>query len=156
MTDWEGEVFDPTMSASNSPYLHCGDDIAIVGYPFSLRVQGPRPVWKHGSIASEPGYAVNSLPILLADTDARGGMSGSPVYTRKKRINRTALADFVEEDLFRFVGVYCGRIGDDLQIGRITRLEEIMVMLDNPVPGNYRIISEESQIFPDVRPKKQP
>lgn len=42
-------------------------------------MQGVFPVWKRGSIASEPLFNINLGPAILVDAVTRRGMSGSPV-----------------------------------------------------------------------------
>lgn len=64
-----------------------GKDVFILGYPFSkdelLSCFGDNthyylPVWKRGSIATEPNLKIGDR-ILLVDSMSRPGMSGSPV-----------------------------------------------------------------------------
>ena len=54
-----------------------GMDVFILGYPFG---SGPPafPVWKRGSIASEPDLVKTTNGYYLIDTASRPGMSGSP------------------------------------------------------------------------------
>jgi len=55
-----------------------GLDVFILGYPFGLQPPG-YPVWKRGSIASEPDLVSLTDDYLLVDTASRPGMSGGPV-----------------------------------------------------------------------------
>lgn len=130
-------------------------DVFILGYPFSkdeLREGFGEesayflPVWKRGSIATEPGIRLGGR-VLLIDSLSRPGMSGAPVLIAQdekmlnsgsaknsevfKRIRdgsingldaiRALDADSLTstmEKRFRFVGVYSGVIGN-------TRLDQV-------------------------------
>lgn len=61
-------------------YPRVGADVFILGYPLGLVSQGIIPIWKRGSIASEPlAHLNNNLPVFLVDSVTRNGMSGSPI-----------------------------------------------------------------------------
>jgi hypothetical protein len=107
--------------------LAVGMDVFIVGYPYAI---GPAalPVWKRGSIASEPQVLDPERPYMLIDTATRSGMSGSPVIRRswgdqlledgsiETSISKSGVATGT-----RFVGVYSGRLKSsdprDAQLG---------------------------------------
>ena len=119
--------------------LEVGQDVFLLGYPFAHSFQGALPIWKRGSIASEPHVPIAGLPKILVDTASRPGMSGSPVFARERlegtwltaeehRLDKaweegkaepldvvSALGKSPHESVryseFRFVGVYAGRIG---------------------------------------------
>jgi Trypsin-like peptidase domain len=58
-----------------------GVDVFILGYPFGYAPPG-FPVWKRGSIASEPDLVHLADQYLLVDSASRPGMSGAPVIRR--------------------------------------------------------------------------
>lgn len=125
-----------------------GRDVFVVGYPFSreeLRegfgAEAPYflPVWKRGSIASEPALRLADRVVLI-DALSRAGMSGAPVLMAKdshemqalssktsavmQRIasgEGSALDNICSLDLadtrsvtrkrYRFLGIYSGTIG---------------------------------------------
>jgi hypothetical protein len=60
--------------------LYPSYDLFIVGFPFDFARYSVYPLWKKGTIASEPTL-INSNKFLI-DATARGGMSGSSVYFR--------------------------------------------------------------------------
>jgi S1-C subfamily serine protease len=92
-----------------------GMEVFILGYPF--KIEPPAfPVWKRGSIASEPQLSRLSSDYILVDTASRPGMSGSPVIRRswtnhlmEDGTNRPLDAT----TLTRFIGVYSGRVPTD-------------------------------------------
>jgi hypothetical protein len=130
-------------------------DVFILGYPFSkdemrssFGTDAPYyfPVWKRGSIATEPDIRLTGR-LLLIDSLTRPGMSGAPVviaqdetvislgsaenaaiFERRQRgemsaldalcaLDTNSLANMTEKR-FRFLGVYSGVIGN-------TRLEQV-------------------------------
>ena len=61
-----------------------GVDVFVLGYPFEPKIPS-YPIWKRGSIASEPdlvGSVVADADHFLVDTASRPGMSGAPVILR--------------------------------------------------------------------------
>jgi Trypsin-like peptidase domain len=129
-----------------------GMEVFILGYPFPIELPG-YPVWKRGSIASEPELAslapalgssgrreveFGSHPrdYVLVDTASRPGMSGAPVI-RRSWSNHDLEPNFVaavETPIDRFIGVYSGRARTtsayEAQIGLVwnaSLIEEIIV-----------------------------
>jgi len=96
----------------NSRYirLFVSQTCHIIGYPQGLAIRPAAevvfPVWKTGTIASEPYVNIDEDPKLLVDARTFRGMSGAPVIVRQ--LNYT-----------RFVGVYTGRTGDQSDIGYV-------------------------------------
>jgi hypothetical protein len=79
---------------------HVMDDIFIIGHPFGLTGgDGVLPLYKHGSIASEPSFPLHKLPRFLVDCRTDKGMSGSPAICNRFGIGPTR----------KFLGVYSGR-----------------------------------------------
>jgi hypothetical protein len=94
-------------------YPLVASEVFILGYPLGLTKQGIFPIWKRGSIASEPFFDLMDGPIILVDAVTREGMSGSPVL-----YFGNALATTEGRDAFGppssqpwLVGVYAGREG---------------------------------------------
>jgi len=60
-----------------------GMDAFILGFPKGIAHQQLLPIWKRGSIATEPEIPrEDDLPVFLVDTATREGMSGAPVLLR--------------------------------------------------------------------------
>jgi len=95
--------------------LHVGAEVFVLGYPAGLTASKRFPIWKRGTIASEPELDVDDLPKLLIDTATYSGMSGSAVYaastggyvSEKGHRVFTAGAGVLHS---RFVGVYSSRL----------------------------------------------
>jgi hypothetical protein len=104
--------------------IHIGMDVFILGYPFTVGPPG-FPVWKRGSIASEPDLAALDQGYLLVDTASRPGMSGAPVIRRSWGAhlmrNGSVLDNMAYET--KFIGVYSGRLHtkdqSDAQLGMV-------------------------------------
>ncbi|HAS0916752.1 serine protease [Enterobacter asburiae] len=55
--------------------------VVLIGYPYGLHdLSNMLPIWKTGSIASEPDYDFNGKKLFIVDVSAHPGMSGSPVF----------------------------------------------------------------------------
>lgn len=113
------------------------DDVFILGFPNNLSSGGRFPLWKKGSIASEPDIDVGDAPKFYVDAATRKGMSGSPVIIRRIGVHNVQDGIFNDDSSIGeaqvFGGVYSGRIqADDLlaaQIGIVWKpsvIEEII------------------------------
>ena len=106
------------------------------------------PIWKRGSIATEPDIDLDGLPKLFVDTASREGMSGAPVFAQYTGFwtpeDKSELKDSVFGTGRRFLGIYSGRVGDDpfqAQLGIVwkpTAIEEII---------KYSIIKEAQKVL---------
>jgi hypothetical protein len=104
--------------------LSVGHDVFILGYPFGIGPAG-LPIWKRGSIASEPQLFSPDQRYILVDSASRPGMSGSPVIRRSWGTH--AISDGgtqINGQLgTKFVGVYSGRLATndslDAQLGLV-------------------------------------
>jgi hypothetical protein len=93
-----------------------GFDCSIVGYP-SRNLEGlMTPIWRRGSLASEPLLPVDRKPMFLVDAVTGPGFSGAPVLRRQ--IGPLATRDddgqvSVQMDRVlttSLIGVYSGRV----------------------------------------------
>jgi hypothetical protein len=115
--------------------IRIGMDVYILGYPFGNQPPG-FPVWKRGSIASEPDLTKLGAGYMLVDTASRPGMSGAPV------IRRSWAAHLLNDDAIssdstpqsKFIGVYSGRLHtddpSDAQIGMVWPASDIDDIID--------------------------
>ena len=94
------------------------DDVYILGFPYGNRGGGNFPIWKKGSIATEPDIPLDGLPKMYVDTASREGMSGAPVIYRRWCFYGLKEGKLVGEsgigEIQNFVGVYSGRIKNSL------------------------------------------
>jgi hypothetical protein len=117
-------------------YPYVGDDVFIVGFPHGLTKQGAVPVWKRGSIATEPLLGIENNGLLyLVDSLTRKGMSGSPVIFFGGRV-QTEDGRRVEYPSRICVGVYAGREGStdeemSIALSRVWKTEAIEMLFYN-------------------------
>jgi hypothetical protein len=116
------EMYAINALSNDDLVVEVGMDVFVLGYPFNIGPAG-LPIWKRGSIASEPGITpLAQLPVFV-DTASRPGMSGSPVIRRSWGTH--ALADGSTSmglgAATKFIGVYSGRLASqdplDAQLG---------------------------------------
>jgi hypothetical protein len=116
-----------------------GMDVFVLGYPFG---SGPPafPVWKRGSIASEPDLVRIATGYYLIDTASRPGMSGSPVILRSWKghvMESNNFTPMTDGPIDRVIGIYSGRKDDapsEAQIGMVWHVDYI----DEIIDGNTR------------------
>jgi hypothetical protein len=103
--------------------IQVGMDVFVLGYPFSSAPPS-LPVWKRGSIASEPQLVGLGEKFYLVDTASRPGMSGAPVILRTYGAHLTdSGTSLTTAPATRFLGIYSGRLrtldAADAQLGRV-------------------------------------
>lgn len=93
-----------------------GSECSILGYPTPNLTGMKTPVWRSGTIASEPSLPIDGKPMFLIDASTSPGLSGAPVVRRhfgpapirkpdgqvEVKIDRVLTTDFI--------GVYAGRL----------------------------------------------
>jgi Trypsin-like peptidase domain len=122
-----------------------GLDVFVLGFPLGMKGGGDFPIWKRGSIATEPDFDIDDLPKIYIDTATREGMSGSPVYAQETGYWFPEDATNHNEPLggklgrgIRFLGVYSGRIGDGpfkAQLGIVWKHSAIEEIIQAKVTG---------------------
>jgi hypothetical protein len=136
----EGVALYPLNDLANTPLrIKIGMEVFILGYPFEIKLPA-FPVWKRGSIASEPDLVRFVEDYILVDTASRPGMSGAPVI-RQSRTNHLLETGGVltsSNTLTKFIGVYSGRLPTDhpheAQIGLVWDGS----LIDEIILGNVR------------------
>jgi hypothetical protein len=116
--------------------------VFILGYPLGLTKQGVVPIWKRGSIASEPFFYTTDGPIILIDALTRAGMSGAPVLcfgNEIATIEGTEVKGATPTDPL-LVGVYAGREGatseeTNMALGRVWKKELLDEIFYTRFPG---------------------
>lgn len=111
-----------------------GMDVFILGYPFGSKPPA-LPVWKRGSIASEPDLVLPTTGYYLVDTASRPGMSGSPAILRSwsNHILESNMwtTSGSQLPIDRIIGVYSGRLRPtDAQIGIVWHVSYIDDIID--------------------------
>jgi hypothetical protein len=115
-----------------------GMEVFILGYPFGSAPPA-FPVWKRGSIASEPDLVKMTTGFYLIDTASRPGMSGSPVILRSWSDHLLESSNWVattDKPIDRIIGVYSGRKDDavvEAQIGMVWHVDYIDEIIDHHI-----------------------
>jgi len=145
LPDYFDGVFKPINTCKFDDFdLRIADDIFVLGFPYSLTGGGYFPIWKRGSVASEPQIDYEGIPKFLIDTATRPGMSGAPVVLRRvglhnKSGNKITVETIIGE-IRNFVGIYSGRkVGDndfEAQLGVVWKKELIEEIIKGGVRDN--------------------
>ena len=131
----------------NHFYPPIGHQVFITGYPAGIEPSGIFPIWKAGTIASEPSVGmelggITTEDVLLVDGLTRAGMSGAPVVCLQKAGDLCFTDDGVQVSASKdgplLVGVYAGREGvtaseADLALGRVWKVGAIERLLSNSI-----------------------
>jgi hypothetical protein len=91
--------------------VEIGNDVFVLGYPLGFSHFISTPIWKRGSIASEPhAETPESRSRIMIDATTRNGMSGSAVIMRAKTHYVSENGAVVQQiNASRFIGVYSSR-----------------------------------------------
>jgi len=139
----------PALSEQAKP----AHDVFAIGYPQGINMLSVFPVWKRGSIASDPDIPVEGHPKFFVDMAGRGGLSGAAVFRIQRGTILEPTADghvvgFGEKT--EFIGLYSGRAADQLpadvrsgessDLGFVWRADVVLEML------NGRTLDEQPEI----------
>jgi hypothetical protein len=95
--------------------IYPGQDVFIIGYPLGVITGKPLPIWKRGTIASEPYIPIDGVQKMLIDTASRKGMSGSFVIAEHTGIFSPGGAEMSDDSWIgtgrKILGIYSGRLG---------------------------------------------
>lgn len=99
----------PFFYKERTPFI--GDEVFIIGYPWGLK-GGTQvlPIWKRGSISTEPNINLDGKQKILIDSKTTKGMSGSPVIYSYSGIYNKNIGTFTN-----FLGVYSGRMNEKIE-----------------------------------------
>jgi hypothetical protein len=88
-----------------------GADVFILGYPLGFAHFIGTPIWKRGSIASEPHVEAPGIKgRIVIDATTRKGMSGAPVVMRAATHYLTQTGEVkCAPNAYRIIGVYASR-----------------------------------------------
>jgi hypothetical protein len=120
-----------------------GMDCYILGFPENLIGAANTPIWKRGSIASEP---YQQHPYFI-DSATRKGMSGAPVIARHTGIfgmkGQTMTGNEIIGTVEKFIAIYSGRVGDDelgFQLGTAWQANVLDDILSVKTPGKHPLL----------------
>src|SRR5690242_7246944 len=73
------------LDSNHKPLCVLEAKLFVIGYP--QNTENFYPIWKSGTIASEPNLMPLGIPFFYIDATTRKGMSGSPVVFRDNKIS---------------------------------------------------------------------
>ncbi|EEV5716938.1 TPA: serine protease [Escherichia coli] len=81
--------------------------VTLIGYPYGFHdAANMLPVWKTGSVASEPEYDFNGEKTIVLDISAFPGMSGSPAMIVAKGGYGDKDGNMYAGNAYHFLGIY--------------------------------------------------
>lgn len=104
--------------------------ISVVGFPYGEASFEGLPIWKSGSVASDPDIDYGNSPQFLIDATGRPGMSGSPVYAIRTSGYQEEDGDIMMAPGRKFLGVYAGDIDQTSEVGRVWKASALMEIYD--------------------------
>jgi hypothetical protein len=111
-----------------------GDSVSIIGFPLGLVQSAGLPIWKTGTVASDPDLNFRGRPMFAVDTTSRPGMSGSPVYAVRSSAYQSTSGQlkgiFSGGSAKKFLGVYSEQ-SQAVEIGGVWKAEVLKVLYDS-------------------------
>lgn len=149
----------PVMSEPARP----AHEVFAIGFPQGVRTVNVFPVWKRGTIASDPDIPVEGHPKFYIDMAGRGGLSGAPVYRVQQGLvtEQTPTGQSIGfGEKIEFLGLYSGRAADQLppdartgestDLGFVWRADVILEMLQAGVLDERPEIGKGAITMTDV------
>ncbi len=140
-------AFIRRITNAHEAIVQVGSEVSILGFPEGLTPTGSLPVWKRGSVATEPSAFADGEPCFWIDSATRKGMSGSPVFVRRPgtyRFDNPATGNIGKigiSDHLAFCGIYSGRMGEsdplEAQIGKVWRPDCIYDVVNSGIALDY-------------------
>jgi hypothetical protein len=82
-------------------------NVTLIGYPYGYHdKKNALPIWKTGSVASEPLVDFDGKPLIVIDISAFPGMSGAPAFASSYGMYETEEGATTVGGARRFLGVY--------------------------------------------------
>lgn len=107
--------------------------ITLIGYPYGYYdKKNWLPVWKTGSIASEPDVEFEGKPLFLVDISAFPGMSGSPAFAIAYGAYETIEGPTTVGHVQKFLGIYASMqmLKEEKYLEEITSESGVGVVVD--------------------------
>ncbi len=126
-------------SPETSIFIGPSEVVSILGFPFKHTAGGSFAIWIQGAIASEPLLDMDELPRFLIDARTRKGCSGSPVFAYRSAglvTLQDGLLHQFPHPIWRFLGVYSGRIDDRTDLGFVWKKQVITEIIEGQARGS--------------------
>lgn len=155
------DVIHVNISEPVDAYVSCSDmdwgissEAFILGFPDIRRNTQPFPIWKRGTIASEPSQEFDESNVFLLDTATSEGMSGSPVllrssgnYVNSAGTTKSIVTGYGATKITQKIGVYSGRYREDddplaPQLGKAWHIWHLEEIVKERVKGSFELKKE--------------
>jgi len=132
----EVDIYPVDLNSRNVPILlEPTSTVSVVGFPFGHTQTAGLPIWKTGTIASDPDIDYDKSPQVLVDMTGRPGMSGSPVYARRIGSYQDEKGNTIMNGATtdKFIGIFAGSIdaNSNTEIDRVWKASAIMTIYDS-------------------------
>jgi len=116
-------------------------DIFVIGFPEALTAGSGTPIWKRGTVASEPYLTIEDRPCFLIDSATKNGLSGSPVVAKFENPAVRVLPTETtkggmlvgHQSEFGFCGLYTSRLPEPARVHELLGdPNELTKLLSNP------------------------
>ncbi len=115
---------------NNDLNLSPGMELFITGFPSDPDLNNIYPIWKRGTIASEPNLKEIGNYFFIIDATTRKGMSGSPVFIRGSIFNTKQAPNTIYGGVETFlIGVYNSQLYS-MELGGVIDFSKIKSDLD--------------------------
>jgi hypothetical protein len=104
--------------------LYPACELFVVGFPYDWGNKNLYPIWKKGTIASEPNFMDIGQSRFFIDATTRSGMSGSPVFFRGGNYMEKPSSNVTGGLKTFLVGIYSAQIYNS-ELGLVTRMDKI-------------------------------
>ena len=107
------------------------DPVSVIGFPFGKSSGSGLPIWATGYMASEPSMDFQGQPTFLIDCRGREGQSGAPVISFRSdgMVGHNQFQGAWTAATSDFLGLYCGRINDQSDLGLVWKGSAIVELL---------------------------
>ncbi|WP_312996475.1 serine protease [Leclercia sp.] len=167
-------------TAINNLLLYPSSPVVMIGYPYGYRdTKNNLPIWKTGSLASEPEYDFDGKKLIVVDISAFPGMSGSPAFYVSHSGYSTKSGDIYMRGGMNvhFLGVYASMQmlnsdlfleqvqnqsnfkvshSESLQLGHVWKAQLLEEIADSFDPDTYLNHFMRKVIRPEVQPSFLP
>jgi hypothetical protein len=113
--------------------VRAADPVSVIGFPFGVATAGLMGIWATGYVASQIFDDYNGLPVFLVDCRTREGQSGSPVVAFRSSgavPSEDGNIHMITNPVWRFLGIYSGRINRDSDLGVAWKVSAIQEVVD--------------------------
>jgi len=107
--------------------------ITLIGYPYGYYdTKNWLPIWKTGSVASEPDVDFEGKPLFLVDISAFPGMSGSPAFAIAYGAYETIEGPTTVGHVQKFLGIYASMqvLEEEKYLEELTSESKLGVVID--------------------------